>query len=579
MTKKKEGDVDCFKLTYGDKNIGEPFFVSNLKEYSKDNLVVYNIKDNNINLLGNIINEFSKFGEKYFNISLEEFLREFINEKFNDIYKYWIECKNNLEEIHSEFKINNIYNRTSWISLKLKPLLNKDGELEVYFGYAHDITREKEIEEELQNLIEFDAVTGLPSRFYLKEAIDNYLINCEEEKLRGALFLINIDNFKFINDSFGHDDGDSLLEEIAKSLLDIVDPEDLICRYNGDEFILFKPDIYTREEVSEFANNIKNIFVEPFRINNNTIYITACIGVSLFPENGEEFAQLLKNADSALFRAKNNGKDGWEFFDTSITTELNRLHTIHKELRNAMQNEELYVVFQPKVVLNDSRVNGFEALLRWNNKELGFVSPGEFISIAESSRLIVPIGKFVLEEVFKKVKELLNEGHDNFKIAVNFSEVQLRYGSIVDDFNEFIKKYNVPPKYIEVEITESLFMKTIDANIKTLKKIKSLGASVALDDFGTGYSSLNYLTKLPIDVLKIDRSFVNDLALNEKSRFIVETIIKLSHELGINVVAEGVEDFEQVEYLRGILCDVVQGFYYSKPETFDKIKNLLGKTL
>ena len=292
-----------------------------------------------------------------------------------------------------------------------------------------------------------------------------------------------------------------------------------------------------------------------------------------------DFNELLKNSDTAMYRAKSNGKDEIEFFDSSISNELNRIYDIEKGLRTAIQDNEFYVVFQPKVVLEDSRVNGFEALLRWNSKTLGLVGPVEFIPIAESTRMIIPIGKFVLEEVFKEVKNLLDEGYDDFKIAVNFSEVQFRNGDIVSDFNEFIKKYNVPPKYIEVEITESMLMKTCEDNIMKLNEIKKLGLSVALDDFGTGYSSLNYLTKMPIDVLKIDRSFVIDILTNPKSKCIVEMIIQLSHDLGINVVAEGVEEVEQVEYLKGIFCDVVQGYYFSKPELFTKVKTLLGKQL
>ena len=230
-------------------------------------------------------------------------------------------------------------------------------------------------------------------------------------------------------------------------------------------------------------------------------------------------------------------------------------------------------------ILENSKVNGFEALLRWNSKTLGNVSPGEFIPIAESTRQIIPIGRYVLEEVFKKIKTLLEVGYNNFKVAVNFSEVQFRYGTIVNDFLELIDKYDVSSEYIEIEITESMLIKDFQNNIRRLKAVKQLGVSVALDDFGTGYSSLSYLTKLPIDVLKIDRSFVIDLIENSKSRCIVETIINLSHKLGIDVVAEGVEYAEQVEYLRGILCDVVQGYYYSKPVVFDEVKDMLGKEL
>ena len=259
--------------------------------------------------------------------------------------------------------------------------------------------------------------------------------------------------------------------------------------------------------------------------------------------------------------------------------ELNRVYSLQKGLRTALKNEELYVMFQPKVSLDNSLVNGFEALVRWQSNEFGFVSPAEFIPIAESTKMIIPIGSFILEEVFKKIKCLLNEGYDTFKIAVNLSEMQLREDVVISDFKRLINKYKISPKYIEVEITESMLMKSFDKNLKILQEIKGLGVSIALDDFGTGYSSLNYLTKLPIDVLKIDRSFVIDLITNPKSKCIVENIINLSHQLGIEVVAEGVEDKYQVEYLRTILCDIVQGYYFSKPRMFEQIKEIIGKEI
>lgn len=270
-------------------------------------------------------------------------------------------------------------------------------------------------------------------------------------------------------------------------------------------------------------------------------------------------------------------KNKWEMFNSNISREINRIYSIQRGLRTALDNDEMFVVFQPKVRLMDNEIDGFEALLRWNSTEIGLVSPSEFIPIAESTRLIIPIGKFVLREVFIKIKYLLLEGYDNFKIAVNLSEIQLREGDLLEYFKLLIEEFNISPKYIEFEITESMIMKSVDRNIDYLMQIKNLGSSIALDDFGTGYSSLNHLTKLPIDVLKIDRSFVIDMTQNEKSRYIVEKIIQLSHKLGITVVAEGVEEKEQVDCLKKLECDTVQGYYYSKPENFENVINMLSK--
>ncbi|MGG7176650.1 putative bifunctional diguanylate cyclase/phosphodiesterase [Clostridium paraputrificum] len=581
MKEGNKGKIEFENVSKGEVGWEKNFklYADELKEYSRDNLVIFDIESGMFKVFGNIVSTLSDKGKNHTKVSYDKCLEHMYREDIEKIQEYWNKGIDKKEKIILEFRMLNIFDDIIWVELKLKPSINADGALDSYRGYIHDITREKNLEEELRNVIDYDIVTRLPNKYYIKEIIDNYLMDSEKENLRGTLLLINIDNFKIINEYFGHEDGDLLLKHIADSLINVIGDNDLICRYGGDEFIVFKPEIECIEDSEQLVISIKDIFEEPFTINDNELYITVSIGVALSPENGQNFSTLLKSSDSAMHRAKSNGKDVWEYFDKSISTEVSRTYVIQKGLRTAIQYDEFYVVFQPKVALTDSKVNGFEALIRWNSKELGLVSPAEFIPIAENTRLILPIGRFVLEEVFKKVKALLEEGYDNFKIAVNFSEVQLRYGTIVKDFSELIEKYGVSPKYIEVEITESMLMKTFDDNIHRLQLIKDLGVSVALDDFGTGYSSLNYLTKLPIDVLKIDRSFVIDLVNNDKSRCIVENIIQLSHELGIDVVAEGVEYIEQVDYLKEILCDVVQGYYFSKPEVFEKIKNLLGKTL
>lgn len=556
------------------------YFADESREFSKDNLVICNIEEKNIEIIGNISRVLTSGNKDHIKLTLDEVIERISDTNSDtDIAEIWNKILQRNNPIKLEFKVRDKDDEILYLSVSLKPLQDEKGNLKSFFGLLHDITRERKIEKKLQKIIDFDVITKLPSKYYTKECIDEYLIDCKKKHLRGALLIVNVDNFKFVNDSYGHEDGDLLLKKVSIALKRSLNKEDLICRYSGDEFIIFRHDIHSIKEAEKLADKIKMAFDPPFSLKGRKIYITASIGIALAPDNGNDFNVLFKNADTAMNRAKSNGKDGFEFFDNSISTELNRIYAIEKGLRTAITDKEFYVVFQPKVVLEDSRVNGFEALLRWNSKELGLVGPTEFIPIAESTRLIVAIGRFVLEEVFKQIKVLLNEGNKNFKVAVNFSEVQFSHGTIIKDFDELINKYDVSPEYIEVEITESMLMKTCDDNIMKLQEIKNIGLSVALDDFGTGYSSLNYLTKLPIDVLKIDRSFVIDLLTNKKSRCIVENIIQLSHELGIDVVAEGVEEIEQVEYLKDILCDVVQGYYFSKPELFDDVKFLLGKKL
>jgi len=431
----------------------------------------------------------------------------------------------------------------------------------------------------INSIIQSDRITGLPNKYFFENTVINLLKNLVDDNIRAAMIIINLDNFKYVNDSFGHDFGDLLLKEVSYSILASVTEDILVSRYSGNTFLLFKPNITDIHEVTALCNIIIKSFEEPNIVDGKKIYLTASIGVALSPDHGMDYHTLLKNADVAMYEAKKNGKNECDFFNDNISIELNRTYSLQKGLRTALQNNELYVMFQPKVSLENSLVNGFEALARWESHEFGLVSPAEFIPIAESSKMIIPIGSFILEEVFRKTKYLLSEGNDNFKIAVNLSEMQLREDIVLAEFKNLINKYRINPNYIEVEITESMLMKSFDKNVKILEEIKNLGVTIALDDFGTGYSSLNYLTKLPIDVLKIDRSFVIDLLSNPKSKCIVENIINLSHQLGIEVVAEGVEDKSQVDYLRTILCDVVQGYYFSKPRMFDGIKNIIGKEI
>lgn len=516
--------------------------------------------------------EITGYKEDFIIMTFDEF-RSYFRQDYFDILNDGI--KNNLEEI--EVKITNILGGDIWISVKGQARKSNKGEFLGFEGYVHNITREKEAHLKLEYISYYDELTGLNNRKQFKNIIEKELEKHIVSESRGALIIIDIDNFKFINDSYGHKCGDILLEKFSEDLKKIFNDDQLLCRFGGDEFLIFISSISYLNEINTTVRKIMDILKNPYDINGHKIYSSTSIGVSVFPDDGEDFEVLLKNADAAMYIAKSNGKNQWQMFNNNISREINRIYSIQRGLRTALDNDEMFVVFQPKVRLTDDEVNGFEALLRWKSNEIGFVSPGEFIPVAENTRLIIPIGKFVLREVFAKVKYLLSEGYDNFKIAVNLSEIQLRDGNLLEYFNSLIEEFNVSPKYIEVEITESMIMKSVDKNIECLLQIKELGASIALDDFGTGYSSLNHLTKLPIDVLKIDRSFVIDMAENDKSRYIVENIIQLSHKLGMTVVAEGVEEKEQVDYLRSIECDTVQGFYYSKPEYFENIISMLSK--
>lgn len=427
----------------------------------------------------------------------------------------------------------------------------------------------------IDKFTEYDKITLLPIYDQFKNEVESSIKEIILNNEKAALILFDIDDFKHVNDSFGHEFGDELLKGISYKIRNSLDDDVLMCRYSGNTFILFQMNIQNKEEILNIITKIFDVFKYP----QKEIYLTISMGIALVPEDGVDYTLLLKNADIAMYEAKQNGKNKYRFFNNEFGDKIVKEYKLHKELRTSLEKQEIYVMFQPKILLEDSTVRGFEALARWKNEKFGEISPGEFIPIAEESKMIVPIGNFVLEEVFRKIKYLIAQGDDDFKVAVNLSEVQFQEDIVVSVLKKLIQKYQIPTRYIELEITESMFMKSFEKNLRILEEIKSMGITIALDDFGTGYSSLSYLTKLPIDVLKIDRSFIIDLCNNPKQKCIVESIIKLSHQLGIEVVAEGVEEKEQVDYLKAISCDFIQGYYFSKPRLFNEIVNFVGRTI
>lgn len=419
---------------------------------------------------------------------------------------------------------------------------------------------------------EYDRVTLLPSVDVFKNIVKNNIKNSIINNTSASLILFDIDNFKHVNDSFGHEFGDSMLRIISSEVRNSINREVLMCRYSGNTFILFQ----NSESENEIEKTIEEIF-NVFKQSHEDIYLTISMGISVVPKDGISYDFLLKNADIAMYEAKQNGKNNYKFFSNEMGNKVVKEYALQKELRTSLENNEIYVVYQPKVSLEDSTVQGFEALARWNNKKFGEISPGKFIPLAEESKMIVPIGSFVLEEACRKIKFLSSKGYTDFKIAVNLSEVQFQEEIVINVLRKLIKKYQISSRHLELEITESMFMKSFESNLKVLEEIKDMGITIALDDFGTGYSSFSYLTKLPIDVLKIDRSFILDVCTNPKEKCMVEGIIRLAHQLGIQVVAEGVEEEEQVEYLKAIFCDFVQGYYFSRPKPFNEIIDIVGK--
>ncbi|MDB1924292.1 EAL domain-containing protein [Clostridium tertium] len=544
-------------------------------EGSKDIAFWWNVNQNIISIDYSIREYLEIKGEGDVLIS-DKSWKKFILEDDIDLYNKKINkvLNSKKDEFYSiDYRILSKDNKVVWLQSKGKKTLEKNGDLFIHGAFS-DITDRKEKEIEINYLSFNDEVTRIPNRRFFVREVTNHINNYPNEKI--AFIFIDLDNFKYVNDTYGHDAGDLLLIEFAKIIKNMKIKDSLFARYGGDEFIIVQYNIQEKNQIKYILDNIIKKLSNPIIINDKEIFCTLSIGVSVYPIDGGDMPILLKRADMAMYLAKVNGKNRYEFFDIKILEILNREFDIEKGLRVAVDKNEIKMLYQPKIKVDTEEVIGFESLVRWNSKSLGIVSPSEFIPIAESSGLIIPIGKYIISESFRKCKELTLKTTKKFKMAINLSEVQIRDEDIVSFIAESLRICDLSAEYIEFEITESIIMKSAEKNINTLEKLKKLGVSLALDDFGTGYSSLSYLRTLPIDVLKIDKSFIDGIVIEEKSEYIINSIVELSHYLSLLVVAEGVETKEQLNFLKRISCDVIQGYYFSRPVEFNEAIRMIS---
>lgn len=460
-------------------------------------------------------------------------------------------------------------NKKKYLSIKGKGQKNSYGEYHISV-VIFDITHEKEQETKIEYIKLHDEITGLPNKHHFKQKANSIIMEIKDTYENIALIFIDIDNFKYINDAFGSEIGNKVLRKIGSLLKENEDTDSFVSRYAGDEFIILKRNILDLNLLNTYLKKLIEDLGNCIRVGDKEIYTTISMGVALYPKDGEDLETLLKRVDVAMFSAKNEGKNTYRYFNMDILNSINRQYLIEKGLRNAIKNKELYLVMQPKVRSNDESIEGFECLVRWNSEELGVVSPAEFIPIAESSSIIIELGKYIIKDAMERCRTMINETNKKFKLSINLSEVQLRDESLLEFINLEASKWDIDPSYIEFEITETVLIQSADRNVTILEKLKERGFSIALDDFGTGYSSLNYLNILPIDILKIDRSFIVGIGVDKKSEYIIRTIINLSHDLEIKVVAEGVETKEQLEFLKDCKCDIIQGYFFSKPQMYNK---------
>lgn len=419
-----------------------------------------------------------------------------------------------------------------------------------------------ENQQKMHHLAYYDSLSGLPNRLNLLEAMETYF---RQPGGSAALLFVDADNFKYINDTLGHKFGDELIRQASARLQRVTGEDVLLSRFGGDEFILFYRNVFRREQVQELAERILRKFREPFRIGESDLHISVSIGISFYPEDGTTTEEILKNADVANYRAKESGKAKAVVYDKSMHTSFNERVTIEKHLRGAVENNELSLYYQPQVDIRTGRISGFEALVRWNNPVLGSVSPLSFIKIAEDSRLIVPIGEWVLRQACRFMRSMHDKGLGPYRISVNLSVIQLLQEDFVPLVMDTLEESGLEPAHLELEITESIFMESFGSIISKLEYFRSCGIYVALDDFGTGYSSLSYLQQLPITTLKMDKTFIDSLSDNTQSQDLIRTIVELGHNRELEVVAEGVENTEQLNYLRSSNCDKIQGYLTGRP--------------
>jgi diguanylate cyclase (GGDEF)-like protein len=434
----------------------------------------------------------------------------------------------------------------------------------------------RKFDRRIQILANYDTVTGLPNRNLLHDRISQAISYARRYDKIAATLFIDLDDFKVVNDSLGHNVGDQLLRELGKRLTGCVREVDSVARLGGDEFVILLTGMAHRDGVVFIAEKVLESLSRPFLLEGHEVFISSSIGIATFPKDGEDEATLLKHADSAMYHAKGRGKGHYQFYAEEMNElALERLSMVN-DLHRALARSEFVLHYQPQVNLKSGKITGVEALVRWQHPQKGMIPPMKFISVAEDTRLILPLGEWVLHNACEQAVKWHKRGYDII-VAVNISALQVEEHRLVELVDDCLRRTGINPKYLELELTENVLIERSDAVFRIFQQLRDLGVRMAIDDFGTGYSSLSYLSKLPIDKLKIDRSFVREIANDANDRSIVEAIISMAHSLHLKAIAEGVELHEQEEFLRRLNCDEMQGFLFSKPLPGEVIDALLAE--
>lgn len=469
-------------------------------------------------------------------------------------------------EIWNRRKTGDIY--PEWLTIVA--IHNEQGDIVNYCGIFEDISAQKNAENEIERRKYTDTLTGVANRYAYLQRMETLLQSSANREYHHAVLFLDLDRFKQVNDTLGHSIADEMLISVTQRIQSVLKNKDIVARYGGDEFIITITNIHHMQEAVQVAEKIVHLLSEPLPIDEQNIYISTSMGISLYPEDGTTLETLVKKADQAMYYAKQNGRNQFAFYFDDLKIDSKRVLLLDNELRKAIKQNDFTLNFQPKISLEDETVIGMEALIRWANDQLGFVSPAEFIPYAEETGLIIPMSECVFRLACEAHLRLREEMDNVLPIAINISSIHFHQSDFIDTVKMIFEAYNCSPQDFELELTERTVMNNERDSIRKLVQLKNMGFKLSIDDFGTGYSSLSYLVQFPLDYLKIDRSFIQYITSIADKQAVVDAIIQMAHRLHMKVIAEGVEQKDQVKLLEKLGCDMIQGYYYAKPMPLDE---------